>query len=75
MTHIHRQSHKAASLKQGPLLPLYSPYFVREGGVRNREGWVGVKVSIPARPEWSRGRTGREYGWRCGCCGGGSAGA
>ncbi|KAK5930987.1 hypothetical protein CgunFtcFv8_027179 [Champsocephalus gunnari] len=44
------------------LRPLYFPYFAREGGVRNVEGvggWVGVKVSIPARPERSRGRLGK----------------
>lgn len=75
--HIHRRTSDRTKPQPETVdaaSPLFSPYFAREGGVRN-VGGGGVKVSIPARPERSRGRPVREHGWRCGCCGGGNAGA
>lgn len=65
--HIHRQtaahtnSQSATHNSTSPFC-LSSFFFAREGGVRKGRGWVGVKVSIPAGPEWSRGHMGGDVG-------------
>lgn len=68
MIYIQLVAEKTASL-------LCLPVLQEKEGWEMLRGWVRVKVSIPARPELSRGRAVAEHGWRCGCCGGSSAGA
>lgn len=68
MIYIQLVAEKTASL-------LCLPVLQEKEGWEMLRGWVRVKVSIPARPELSRGRAVGEHGWRCGCCGGSSAGA